>query len=95
VNGTIQVRYAAVEQMAATLQTTAERLAAAVEPIVAAARVASGSPTVDAEVDRIAGQAGHRLTGLAEALARDAVALGGAVTGYADTDVGVVAEGRP
>jgi hypothetical protein len=95
VSGTIQVQYAAVEAMAATLQTTAERLAAAVEPIVAAARVASGSATVDAELDRIAGQAGQQVAALAEALTRDAAALGGAVTGYADTDVGVVAEGRP
>jgi ABC-type transporter Mla subunit MlaD len=97
VNGTIQVRYAGVQQLAATLQTTAERLAATVEPVVAAGRVTSGSAAVDAELHRIADQAGHLLTDLAEALARDAAALGGAVTTYADTDVGIadVAEGRP
>lgn len=96
-SSTIQVRYAAVEGMAATLQTTAERLAATVEPVVAAGRVPSGSAAVDAELHRIADQAGHMLTGLVEAVARDAVALGGAVTTYADTDVGIAeaAEGRP
>jgi hypothetical protein len=85
-SGTIQVRYAGVEQLEATLRATAEDIAALVEPVDAAAQVAWGSAAVDAELHRIAAQAGQALAGLAAALAADATALGSATANYAATD---------
>lgn len=96
-SGAIRVAYAGVEELAATLRTTAQRLASAIEPVEAAARVASGSPAVDAELGRITAQAGGALAGVADALAADASTLDAAVAGYAEADrqAAAAAGGRP